>query len=73
MANRKIKERLLADLGMSDMEIEVSDYLDAEVAKSSVDNEKKIDFSQWSVMGDGSYMAAPKAEKQLPSGLYEFE
>lgn len=76
MTNRKIKERLLADLGISDIsdiEIEVSDYLDNEVAKSSVDDEKKIDFSQWSVMGDGSYMAAPKAEKQLPSGLYEFE
>ena len=53
MTNRKIKERLLADLGISDIsdiEIEVSDYLDNEVAKSSVDDEKKIDFSSFKKM-----------------------
>jgi len=38
-----------------------------------LETEKKIDFAQWSVMGDGSYIAAPKAEKKLPAGLYEFE
>jgi DNA replication protein DnaC len=73
MANRRIKERLLADLGMSNIEIEVDDYLNEEVAISSEEDVKKMDFAQWSVMGDGSYIAAPKAEKKLPAGLYEFE
>ena len=73
MASRRIKERLVADLGMPNIEIEVSDYLNDDVASSSISNEKKLDFAQWSVMGDGSYIAAPKAEKQLPAGLYELE
>jgi hypothetical protein len=70
MANRKIRERIMADLGMPNIEIE---YPDNEVIHHPEVEEKKIDFSQWSVMGDGSYIAAPKAEKQLPAGLYEFE
>ena len=73
MASRRIKERLVADLGMPNIEIEVSDYLNDDVASSSISNEKKLDFAQWSVMGDGRYIAAPKAEKQLPAGLYELE
>ena len=73
MASRRIKERLVADLDMPNIEIEVSDYLNDDVASSSISNEKKLDFAQWSVMGDGSYIAAPKAEKQLPAGLYELE
>ena len=73
MASRRIKERLVADLGMPNIEIEVSDYLNDDVASSSISNGEKLDFAQWSVMGDGSYIAAPKAEKQLPAGLYELE
>ncbi len=63
----------MADLGMRNIEIEADDYLTDEVIYHSGDEEKKSDFAQWSIMGDGSYIAAPKAEKQLPAGLYEFE
>jgi AAA+ superfamily predicted ATPase len=75
MGNRRIKERLLEDIQKLDIEIDMSDYpVDQDESSSySEGGEKKMDFAQWSVMGDGSYIAAPKAEKQLPAGLYEFE
>lgn len=76
MGNRRIKERLLADLQNMELEaaIDSIDYQDdEEETYHSEDGEKKMDFSQWSIMGDGSYIAAPKAEKELPAGLYEFE
>jgi hypothetical protein len=41
MASRRIKERLLADLGMPNIEIEVDDYLNVEAVPSdSVDEGK---------------------------------
>ena len=75
MANRRIKEKILADLQNLDIEIDMTDYPEDQEPSISYSEggEKKIDFAQWSVMGDGSYIAAPKAEKQLPAGLYEFE
>jgi hypothetical protein len=75
MANRRIKEKILADLQNLDIEIDMADYPEDQEPSISYSEggEKKIDFAQWSVMGDGSYIAAPKAEKQLPAGLYEFE
>lgn len=76
MGNRRIKERILADLQNMELEaaIDAIDYQDdEEETYHSEDGEKKMDFAQWSVMGDGSYIAAPKAEKELPAGLYEFE
>ena len=76
MGNRRIKERLLADLQNMELEaaIDAIDYQDdGEETYQSEGGEKKMDFAQWSVMGDGSYIAAPKAEKELPAGLYEFE
>jgi energy-coupling factor transporter ATP-binding protein EcfA2 len=76
MGNRRIKERLLADLQNMELEVAIDsiDYQDdEEKTYHSEDGEKKMDFAQWSVMGDGSYIAAPKAEKELPAGLYEFE
>lgn len=76
MGNRRIKERILADLQNMELEaaIDAIDYQDdEEETYQSGDGEKKMDFAQWSVMGDGSYIAAPKAEKELPAGLYEFE
>ena len=75
MRNRRIKERLLEDIQKLDIEIDMTDYPedDDSLTSYSENEEKKTDFAQWSVMGDGSYIAAPKAEKQLPAGLYEFE
>jgi predicted AAA+ superfamily ATPase len=75
MGNRRIKERLLEDIQKLDIEIDMTDYPedDDSLISYSENEEKKMDFAQWSVMGDGSYIAAPKAEKQLPAGLYEFE
>ena len=77
MGNRRIKERLLEDIQKLDIEIDMIDYPEDDepltLTTYSENGEKKMDFAQWSVMGDGSYIAAPKAEKQLPAGLYEFE
>lgn len=77
MANRRIKERILEDLKNlrnSEIDIPIS-YEENELEEffNGQPGEKKVDFAQWSVMGDGSYIAAPKAEKKLPAGLYEFE
>jgi DNA replication protein DnaC len=73
--NRKIKEKILENFNMPNNVILglADDYPDAEIIYQSEGEDKKLDFSQWSVMGDGSYIAAPKAEKKLPAGLYEFE
>jgi DNA replication protein DnaC len=76
MADRKIKEKIIQKLKqLKDMEIEMENVYITEEQEplDELATEKKIDFSQWSVMGDGSYIAAPKAEKKLPAGLYEFE
>lgn len=32
---------------------------------------EKMDFAQWSIIGDGSYIASPESTKVLPPGLYE--
>ena len=72
--NKKDKEKLLADLGMLNLDIQLDDdYTDDEAMHHPKDKDKNLDFAQWSIMGDGSYIAAPKAEKKLPAGLYEFE
>lgn len=34
-------------------------------------DEQKIDYTQWSVVGDGSFIPAPATRKDLPPGLYE--
>jgi len=34
-------------------------------------NDEKIDYTQWSIVGDGSFVASPATVKGLPSGLYE--
>jgi len=76
MADRKIKEKIIQKLKqLKDMEIEMENVYITEEQEplDELTTEKKIDFAQWSVMGDGSYIAAPKAEKKLPAGLYEFE
>jgi hypothetical protein len=76
MADRKIKEKIIQKLKqLKDMEIEMENVYSTEEQEplDELETEKKIDFAQWSVMGDGSYIAAPKAEKKLPAGLYEFE
>jgi len=76
MADRKIKEKIIQKLKqLKDMEIEMENVYITEEQEplDELATEKKIDFAQWSVMGDGSYIAAPKAEKKLPAGLYEFE
>ncbi len=75
MSNRRIKEKILQKLKqMGDIDIEMENvYTEDQEPLDEVTKEKKIDFAQWSIMGDGSYIAAPKAEKKLPAGLYELE
>lgn len=34
-------------------------------------DDQKIDYSQWSIVGDGSFIPAPKSVNTLPPGLYE--
>jgi len=34
-------------------------------------NDEKIDYTQWSIVGDGSFVPSPATVKGLPSGLYE--
>lgn len=34
-------------------------------------SEQKIDYSQWSIVGDGSFVASPATLQSLPPGLYE--
>jgi len=33
--------------------------------------EEKINYSQWSIVGDGSFLPSPETRKDLPPGLYE--
>jgi len=33
--------------------------------------DQKMDYTQWSIVGDGSYVPSPSTVKQLPPGLYE--
>ncbi len=78
MSSRRIKEKIMEKIKqMRDMEIDMdmeNVYVtEQDPSLDEYEGRKKIDFSQWSVMGDGSYIAAPKAEKKLPAGLYEFE
>lgn len=35
------------------------------------ETKRKNDFTQWNIVGDGSYIAAPKTQKVLFPGLYE--
>lgn len=44
----------------------ISDFLDDED-----ETKRKNDFTQWNIVGDGSYIAAPKTQRVLFPGLYE--
>ena len=73
MKTKEIKERVMEKLGLpEDIGMGFNKY-GVDYHHILEDEEKKMDFDQWSVMGDGSYLPAPKAEKRLPAGLYEFE
>ena len=73
MKTKEIKERVMEKLGLpEDIGMGFNKY-GVDYHHILEDEEKKLDFDQGSVMGDGSYLPAPKAEKRLPAGLYEFE
>lgn len=66
MKTKEIKERVMEKLGLpEDIGIGFNKY-GVDYHHILEDEEKKMDFDQWSVMGDGSYLPAPKAEKTTP-------
>ena len=43
----------------------------SELLEEEEETKRKNDFTQWNIVGDGSYIAAPKTQKILFPGLYE--
>jgi energy-coupling factor transporter ATP-binding protein EcfA2 len=66
---RAIKKKLLAD------DIDLTYYDDMAPSNQQLELEDdgldKIDFSQWTTNGDGTYMPSPATTATLPPGLYD--
>ena len=67
---RNIKNKIIKRL-MENREVEIEDDAIIETSRDDFDDVEKIDFYQWSINGDGTFMPSPETTKELSPGLYD--
>ena len=70
IGGRNIKEKIIKRL-MENREVEIEDDAIIETHRDDSDDVEKIDFYQWSINGDGTFMPSPETTKELSPGLYD--
>ena len=56
---------------MENREVEIEDDAIIETSRDDSDDVEKIDFYQWTINGDGTFMPSPETTKELSPGLYD--
>jgi len=70
IGGRNIKNKIIKRL-MENREVEIEDDAIIETSRDDSDDVEKIDFYQWSINGDGTFMPSPETTKELSPGLYD--
>ena len=70
IGGRNIKNKIIKRL-MENREVEIEDDAIIETSRDDFDDVEKIDFYQWSINGDGTFMPSPETTKELSPGLYD--
>jgi hypothetical protein len=70
IGGRNIKEKIIKRL-MENREVEIEADAIIETPRDDSDDVEKIDFYQWSINGDGTFMPSPETTKELSPGLYD--
>ena len=70
IGGRNIKNKIIKRL-MENREVEIEDDAIIETSRDDFDDVEKIDFYQWSINGDGTFMPSPETTKELSPGIYD--